>query len=240
MIKFDKVSKIYNKLKVLNEVDLVINTGESIAVLGPNGSGKSTLIKSIVGLVKPESGNIHIDNIDIFKDVNYRNNIGYMPQIGRYPDNLTAKEIIHLILKLRNNPDIKYPEELIEQFELNSHINKKMNSLSGGTRQKVSVVLTFMFQPKILILDEPTSGLDPYMAMKFIELVKERNKSGSTIILVSHTLAEIEEIGNRIVYLNEGFKVIDDEVDNLMKNTNTTDVNTAILSKMKDFQNEIR
>ncbi len=239
MIKFEKITKIYNKLKVLNEVDLNIEQGESIAIMGPNGSGKSTLIKSIVGLVKPESGKIFINNIDIKSTVDYKRIIGYMPQIGRYPDNLTPKELINLILKIRNEPNISFPEELIDTFELQSHLNKKMNSLSGGTRQKVSVVLTFMFQPNILILDEPTSGLDPYMALKFIELVKNRNQNGTSVLLVSHTLDEIEQITRRIVYLNEGIKLIDDTVDKLQSATHTNNLNSAILAKIKEVKNEI-
>jgi len=239
MIKFENVSKIYNKLSVVNNLNLLINSGESIAVMGPNGSGKSTMIKSILGLVKPEKGNIFVNDENINKSDSYRFNIGYMPQIARYPENLTPKEIINLILKIRNKNSNEFPNKLIEELELNLHLEKKMNSLSGGSRQKVSVVLTFMFNPSILILDEPTSGLDPYMALKFIDMVQERNKSGTTIILVSHTLAEINEISKRLVYLFEGNKIIDDSIINIINSVNESDLNSAILMKIKESKNAI-
>lgn len=239
MIKFEDVSKIYNKLSVVNHLNLLIELGESVAIMGPNGSGKSTMIKSILGLVKPEKGNIFVNNENVKNSDNYRYNIGYMPQIARYPENLTPREIINLILKIRNQQSDKFPESLIYDFELIQHLDKKMNSLSGGSRQKVSVVLTFMFNPQILILDEPTSGLDPYMALKFIEMVKERNNSGTTIILVSHTLAEINEISNRIVYLFEGNKLIDDSIENIKNSVNQSDLNLAILKKIQESKNAI-
>lgn len=239
MIKIENISKIYNKLSVLNQLNLLIDSGESVAIMGPNGSGKSTMIKSILGLVKPEIGTIFVNNENVKNSDNYRYNIGYMPQIARYPENLTPREIINLILKMRNEESHLFPESLINDFELTQHLDKKMNSLSGGSRQKVSVVLTFMFNPQILILDEPTSGLDPYMALKFIEMVKERNNLGTTIILVSHTLAEINEISRRIVYLFEGNKLIDDSIENIKNNVNQSDLNLAILKKIQESKNAI-
>jgi len=228
MLNFNSCNKSFSKLKVLNNINLRINEGEAVAIAGPNGSGKSTLMKSIMGLVNVDSGTIEYRGQNINKDFIYRQEIGYMPQIGRYPDNLTPEEIFNFIAKIRNRSDLIKYQNLIEEFELTPHLNKKMRTLSGGTRQKVSVLIASMFNPSLYILDEPTTGLDPKSSKKFKELVKSENNSGKTILLVTHIMSEIEAIAERIIFLIDGVIKIDNNIEQIKKETNEKNLENAI------------
>lgn len=203
MIIISNIIKKYNKLEVLKGIDADISTGKVTAVVGPNGSGKTTLIKIILGLVKADFGSIEIDGNKINGDYKYRNNIGYMPQIARYPENLTVVEVLSMIKDLRNRKD--YPEEkLLKEFELSGELTKPIRTLSGGNRQKLSAVISLMFDPKILIFDEPTAGLDPVISSRFKEMVLNEKTKGKTIILTSHIMSEVEELADEIIFLLDG------------------------------------
>nr|MBP6759437.1 ABC transporter ATP-binding protein [Flavobacterium sp.] len=146
MIEINNIYKKFGKLEVLNDVNLTFNKGECIALIGPNGCGKTTLIKSILGMVIPTKGNILFDGKSILKKYKYREQIGYMPQIGRYPDYMKVGQIIEMMKKIRNS-DTVLDEDLIKAFELEKIFDKQMRTLSGGTTQKVSATLAFLFNP---------------------------------------------------------------------------------------------
>mgnify|MGYP005826029699 CR=1 FL=1 len=139
---------------------MALDAGKSYALIGPNGSGKTTLIKSILGMVIPSSGDIFVQQENIRHHWKYRDKIGYMPQIGRYPENIRIGQLIDMMKNIRSHVQ-DVDEELIDAFKLNKIVDKRMHTLSGGTRQKVSAALAFLFHAPILILDEPTAGLDP-------------------------------------------------------------------------------
>ena len=159
MIQIENLYKKFGKNEVLSGVDLMIDGGGIFAVLGPNGSGKTTLIKSILGMVVPNKGSIMVDGKSIRKNWKYRQEIDYLPQIANFPGNLKVKELIRMIKDLRQKPS--EADKLIEMFALGTFLDKKLGTLSGGTKQKVNIVLTFMFDSPLIILDEPTTGLDP-------------------------------------------------------------------------------
>lgn len=203
MIRISNIIKKYNKLEVLRGIDAEISTGRVTAIVGPNGSGKTTLIKIILGLVKADFGIIEIDGNKINGDYQYRDNIGYMPQIARYPENLSVYEVLSMIKDLRNRKDS--PEEkLLKDFELSGELTKPIRTLSGGNRQKLSAVISLMFDPKILIFDEPTAGLDPVISSRFKEIVLKEKTKGKTIILTSHIMSEVEELADEIIFLLDG------------------------------------
>ncbi|WP_304131478.1 ABC transporter ATP-binding protein [Ignavibacterium album] len=203
MIIISNIIKKYNKLEVLKGIDADISTGKVTAIVGPNGSGKTTLIKIILGLVKADFGSIEIDGNKINGDYKYRNNIGYMPQIARYPENLTVVEVLSMIKDLRNRKDS--PEEkLLKEFELSGELTKPIRTLSGGNRQKLSAVISLMFDPKILIFDEPTAGLDPVISSRFKEIILNEKSKGKTVILTSHIMSEVEELADEIIFLLDG------------------------------------
>lgn len=203
MISIKKVSKSFGKLCALKDVDLDLSTGRSYALVGPNGSGKTTLIKSILGLVIPSSGEIVFDGKSISRDWKYREKIGYMPQIGRYPENMSVGQLIDMMKNIRQNPS-DLDDSLIEQFKLYKIYDKRMHALSGGTRQKVSASLAFLFNPPVLILDEPTAGLDPISVEIFKEKILEEKRGGKLLIISSHILSDLDELTTDMVYLFEG------------------------------------
>lgn len=215
MIKISNLIKKYGKLEVLKGVNAEISRGKVTAIVGPNGSGKTTIIKTILGLVKPDYGFISIDDNKINDDYEYRSNIGYMPQIASYPENLTVIEVLSLIKDIRNRKD--NPEEfLIKKFELTGELTKPIRTLSGGNKQKLSAVISLMFNPEILIFDEPTAGLDPVMSNRFKEIVVDQKKKGKTIILTSHIMSEIEELADEIIFLLDGKIYYQGSVINLL------------------------
>jgi len=228
MIQIKDISKKFGKLMALNQVSINCDKGECIALIGPNGSGKTTLIKCILGLVVPTTGEILFDNKNISKDWKYRKHIGYMPQIGRYPDNMTIGQVLSMMKDIRKADSNKFDEELIYQFEIDKILNKRMNTLSGGTRQKVSACLTFLFDADVFILDEPTAGLDP-VASEILKdkIIKEKLK-GKLILITSHILSELDDIVTQIIYMQDGKLKFHKTIESLRKDTGEEKLSKAI------------
>jgi len=237
MIEIKKIYKKFGKLEVLNNVNLTFNKGECIALIGPNGCGKTTLIKSILGMVIPTKGDILFDQKSILKKYRYREQIGYMPQIGRYPDYMTVGQIIEMIKKIRNS-DQELDEDLIKGFELEKIFDKQMRTLSGGTTQKVSATLAFLFNPDVLILDEPTAGLDPLASEILKEkIIKEREK-GKLILITSHLLSELDDMISQIIFMQDGKVHFHKTIDDLLESTNEQKISKAIAKILKSESNE--
>ncbi len=233
MIKIEHLCKSFGKFAALKDINVHMRQGQAISLLGPNGSGKTTLIKSILGLVIPEKGNITIDGQSVKRDWSYRSLIGYMPQIGHYPDNMTIDQVFALIKEMRKEaPD--YDEELIRGFQLNKLGNKTMRSLSGGTRQKVSASLAFLFSPSVYILDEPTAGLDPVSSELLKEKILKEREAGKLILITSHVLSDLEGIASHIIYLQDGELLFYRSVEELQAATGEEKLNRVIAHIMKN------
>src|SRR5690606_20151274 len=149
----------------------------------------------------------------------YRDSIGYMPQMGRYPENLSVRQIFNMIKDIRFKHAEDFDEDLYNAFQLDKLLDKKMGDLSGGTRQKVSAQLAFLFNPQTLILDEPTAGLDPISSEILKEKIVNESKKGKLILITSHILSELDEIVNQVVYMQEGKIVLDKSLEQLKKDT---------------------
>ena len=237
MIEIKNINKKFGKLDVLKSVSLSCKSVECIALIGPNGCGKTTLIKSILGMVLPDKGSIEFNGKSILGEYIYRENIGYMPQIGRYPDNMTIGQIIDMIKKIRNsNHDLD--EDLLNAFELEKMLDKQMLTLSGGTTQKVSAVLAFLFNPEVLILDEPTAGLDPLASEILKEKIIKEKEKGKLIFITSHLLSELDDLITEIIFMQEGEVHFHKKVDDLKAETNETKISKAIASILKQKQPE--
>ena len=236
MIKIKNLTKKFNKFTALQDINLECKKGHSIAFIGPNGCGKTTLIKCILGLNVVESGDILVNGNSVKNDFLYREKIGYMPQIGKYPENMTIGQTIKMIQDNRKNVE-NIDTELLEAFELPKLYDKKMSTLSGGTTQKVSAVLAFMFHPEIIILDEPTAGLDP-LASEILKnkIIKERN-NGKLIIITSHLLSELDDMVNEIVFINDGKVLVHQSVEDLKTETQQTKISDAITNILKNMRN---
>ncbi len=213
MIRTENLEKHFGKLHVLRGVNTSFAGGEVVSVIGPNGSGKTTLIKSILGMVVPDKGKVYFDGLDVANDFSYRHHIGYMPQIGRYPENMKIGQLFAMMRDLRKS-STALDEELMHEFQLPAMFDKPMRTLSGGTTQKVSAALAFLFNPKVLILDEPTAGLDPVASETLKAKVLKAKRDGKLVIVTSHIMSEVEEMADKIMYLFEGkinfYKIIAD------------------------------
>jgi len=236
MIEIKNINKKFGKLEVLKDINLTFNKGECIALIGPNGCGKTTLIKAILGMVIPNNGGIECNGKSIRNEYLYRETIGYMPQIGRYPDTMTIGQIIEMIKKIRNStsePD----EDLLKAFELEKMFDKQMRNLSGGTTQKVSATLAFLFNPDILILDEPTAGLDPLASELLKEKIIKEKEKGKLILITSHLLSELDDLITEIIFMQEGQVHFHKKVADLKAETNEEKISKAIASVLKSKSN---
>ncbi len=226
MIQINDLHKKYGKNKVLKGINLEIKEGVS-AILGPNASGKTTLNKCILGMVFPEQGSIQINELNISNHHLYRKDINYLPQIANFPNNLTVYEVIRMIKDLRNLNDLN-ESHLLELLGLYPFWDEKLNSLSGGTKQKVNLLLTFLFDHPILILDEPTAGLDPATIITLKKLILSEKEKGKTIIITSHILSFVEQMADEIIFILEGRIYYKGTIDNLKTITKQDNLEQAV------------
>lgn len=232
MIEVRNINKRFGKLQVIQELSVKMDAGECVALIGPNGCGKSTLIKSILGMVLVDDGVILFDNTIIKKDSSYRAAIGYMPQIGRYPENMTVGQVIDMVKGIRHHNG-NLDEDLYRDFGIAKMLSKKMRTLSGGTIQKVSATLAFMFNPKVLILDEPTAGLDPLAAEILKEKIIAKRNSGSLVLITSHLLSELEELVSQVIFMQEGRLRFHKNVADLKSSTGQASISKSIIHVLK-------
>ncbi|MFT5847192.1 MAG: Cu-processing system ATP-binding protein [Psychroserpens sp.] len=232
MVSIENLHKKFGKNQVLSGLDLMISEGGIFAVLGPNGSGKTTFIKSILGMVIPDKGVIKVHGENIKKNSEYRHKIDYLPQIANFPSNLKVRELIKMIKDLRKYTNEE--EHLIELFRLEPFLDKKLGTLSGGTKQKVNLVLTFMFDSPLIILDEPTTGLDPISLIRLKDLIQTEKAKGKTILITSHIMSFVEEVSDEIVFLLEGKIYFRGSISELKIKTNQADFEHAIASILID------
>lgn len=233
MIEINGLCKKFGRQQVLDHVNLRFDRGECIALIGPNGCGKTTLIKSILGMVVPDEGKILFDGNDIARQHIYRERIGYMPQIGRYPENMSIERVLSTIQSLRSNVH-DVDEELIEKFDIKSMAHKRMRTLSGGTTQKVSACLAFMFNPDVLILDEPTAGLDPLASEILKDKIAAEKAKGKLILITSHLLSELDDLVSSVVFMQEGSIRFHLKLAELLRSTSEKKLSKAIASVLKN------
>lgn len=233
MIRIENLNKRFKKLHALKDVSATFNKGQVISLIGPNGSGKTTLIKSILGMVKPDSGKIYFNDHLISESEMYRSQIGYMPQIGRYPDNMKIRQVIDMLKNIRRADESKLDLELYENFRIREIEEKAMQTLSGGTRQKVSAVLAFMFNPEVLILDEPTAGLDPIASEILKDKIISEKRKGKLVLITSHILSDLDELTTDIMYLQDGKVQLFDSLHHIKQHTGEERLGKAIAHIMQ-------
>jgi Cu-processing system ATP-binding protein len=226
MIRIENLQKSFGNRAILKNITIHLKPGKVTALIGPNGAGKSTLIKSILGLVKPESGEIFIGDTSVTNE-KVRCKLGYMPQTPQFPPHMTVREIIDFVQKLRSDAPHR-DMKLLNQLGLQYELDKPFKTLSGGTKQKVSAVIAFLFFPDVLILDEPTAGLDPVSALTFKQRIREEANAGKTIIYTSHILQEIEELADELIYLQDGNVVLHVELRQFLSQHQTDSLESAL------------
>jgi Cu-processing system ATP-binding protein len=233
MIRIENLTKRFKRLQALNKISVEFQRGQVISLIGPNGSGKTTLIKCILGLVRQDSGKISVNNKYISGDPGYKNDIGYMPQIGRYPDNMKVGQLFDMLKNIRIHSADHLDEEIIRQFKLSTIFEKPMRTLSGGTRQKVSAAVAFLFDPGILILDEPTAGLDPLSSEILKEKIQKEKAKGKLILITSHILSDLEDLTTHVMYMQEGKMEFVKDIQSIREETGELRLSKAIAKIMK-------
>ncbi|SEL59994.1 ABC transporter ATP-binding protein [Parapedobacter koreensis] len=232
MITIQHLSKKFGKLHVLDDVSLTLEGGQCIALIGPNGSGKTTLIKAILGMIVPQSGNITFKGKDIAHEWRYRNQIGYMPQMGRYPENMTIGQVLNMMKDIRKMPESALDNHLFIAFGLDGMLDKRMRTLSGGTRQKVSACLAFMFNPEVLILDEPTAGLDPLSTELLKDKIRAEKQQDKLIVITSHVLSDLDDLVTEVIYMQDGKPLFHKSLQALKAETGADRLSKAIAQVM--------
>lgn len=230
-IALSGVTKRFGALTVLRSVDLDIAAGRATAIVGPNAAGKSTLIRAVLGLTRPDAGRISVEGVALNGHWDYRRRIGYMPQAACFPENLSGREVIAMLRDLRGR-GTPTDEELVASFGLASELDKKVRTLSGGTRQKLNAVIALLFRPSILILDEPTAGLDPVAAGILKEKILRLRNAGVSVVLTSHVMSDLEELADDIVVLLEGRVEYQGAISDLARLTGLAGLEKAIASLM--------
>lgn len=215
-LKIENLTKTYGDFKALNNVSLEAENGRILGILGRNGAGKTTTIKSIMGIIEPDSGTITFDGVDIRKA---KITIGYLPEErGLYVNSVVKDQLLYFAM-LNGMDKKKALEEikrLLEDFKIPTYLNKKVKTLSKGNKQKIQLISAILHKPQIVILDEPFSGLDPVNIELFKNTVLNLKKKGTTILFSSHRMEDVEEMCDRIVMLNKGNVVENNTVKGLI------------------------
>jgi Cu-processing system ATP-binding protein len=231
MIEISKLTKRFGGHEVLRGVDLMVERGRVMGIVGPNGAGKTTLIKTLLGLCQPTSGDILFDGRSIVGHEAYRAHIGYMPQIARFPENLTALELFDMVRDLRGTPGV-LDASLLRGFALETQLDKPLRVLSGGTRQKINVCLALLFQPSLLVLDEPTAGLDPLSSAILKDRILALRGEGVTVLVASHIMSELEELCDDVAFLLDGVTRFAGPINELTSMTRQANLERAIAALM--------
>ena len=230
MITIKGLTKRYGSLEVLRGIDATIGAGRVTAIVGPNAAGKTTLIKSILGLTRADSGEISVGEVRVNGDESYRECIGYMPQIARFPSNLTGRELLDMLRDLRGHAAVD--ESLVTSFGIEAELKKKLSTLSGGTSQKINAVAAFLFNPALFILDEPTAGLDPRSSGILKDRVIADRHRGRTFIITSHIMAELEQVADDIVFIADGQARFSGSIREIMSFTRQGNLERAVAELM--------
>src|SRR5262245_22706910 len=208
MIELLHIVKKFGDLVAVNDLSLTVQPGEFFAVLGPNAAGKTTTIKILTGLIKPTSGRAVVGGFDVqTHPLEVRRRLAYVPDFPFLYDKLTPWEFFRFTGQLFCMEDERIQSvatQLIARFNLEAYVNKPIEGLSHGTRQRVAIVSALLHEPEVFVIDEPMVGLDPYHARVVKDILKERSRAGMTVFLSTHQLSVAEEIADRIGIIHPG------------------------------------
>lgn len=217
IIEMKNLTKSYGKSRGIIDVNLNVEEGEIFGFIGPNGAGKSTAIRTLLGLIYPDSGSAAIFGKSCTADPQVRKELGYLPSEVFYYDNMRVIDLLRYSASFYKKDCAKRIKELAEIMDLD--LKKKIEDLSFGNKKKVGIVQGLLHDPKLIILDEPTSGLDPLMQQRFFELLAEENKKGVTIFFSSHILSEVQKMCSRVAFIKAGKIIRMEKMSTLQENS---------------------
>ncbi|MDC1533522.1 gliding motility-associated ABC transporter ATP-binding subunit GldA [Polaribacter sp.] len=223
-IQFTSVCKTYNTQKALNQVSFSADKGQVIGFLGPNGAGKSTLMKILTGFIKPDSGTVFVDEIDVLQNPTAaQKTIGYLPEHNPLYSDMYVREYLQFqasVYQISELIDVTVKEQIekcITKVGLTLEADKKINQLSKGYQQRVGLAAAILHNPKVLILDEPTTGLDPNQLLEIRTLIQTLGKE-KTVLFSTHIMQEVEAVCDRVIIIKKGVVLIDKTLVELQKN----------------------
>ena len=233
VIEISHLTKNYGKSRGVNDISFSVEEGEIFGFLGPNGAGKSTTIRSMLGLIYPQSGEVKILGMDLKKEKNrILKEVGYMPSESMFYPDMKVKDVIRFAADMRKKDCSAEAEKLCGRLQMD--VNKRISDLSLGNRKKVSIVCAMQHRPGLFVFDEPTSGLDPLMQAEFFRLVQEYVKEGATCMLSTHVLSEVKRYCGRVAVMREGKLQCVDRVENITR-SNAKNVHVVQDGEEKDF-----
>ena len=247
LLEIRHLEKSFGSFKAVKDISLHVNKGDIYGFLGPNGAGKSTTLRMVLGLIKPNKGEILISNKSIEgNDRKFLNNIGALIEKPDFYKNLTALDNLKILFKMSQLKNKNRISEVLNEVNLWDKRNQKVGGYSQGMKQRLGIAQTLLHQPSLIILDEPSNGLDPQGQAAMRNLILRINKDmGITIIISSHILSEIEKIANRMVVINKGQKILEGNVKELMakellkvnfKTESVEDLKDLLSNKKIDFE----
>lgn len=239
MIKVENLSKNFGKLKVLKNISTTINKGEIISIIGPSGSGKSTFLRCINKLEEPTEGHIYIDDMDLMDkktDINkIRERVGMVFQHFNLFPNMTVLENLTLspimVKKESKEEAEKYALYLLEKVGLSDKANSYPTQLSGGQKQRIAIARALAMKPEVILFDEPTSALDPEMIKEVLDVMRDLAKEGMTMLIVTHEMGFARNVGNRILFMDNGEIIEDCSPKDFFENPTN--------ERIKDFLNKV-
>lgn len=239
MINVENLSKNFGNLKVLKNISTTINKGEVISIIGPSGSGKSTFLRCINKLEEPTEGHIYIDGMDLMDkntDINkIRERVGMVFQHFNLFPNMTVLENLTLsptIVKKESKKEAeKYALYLLQKVDLSDKANSYPNQLSGGQKQRIAIARALAMKPEVILFDEPTSALDPEMIKEVLDVMRNLAKEGMTMLIVTHEMGFARNVGNRILFMDNGEIIEDCSPKDFFENPTN--------ERIKDFLNKV-
>ena len=239
MINIENLSKNFGNLKVLKNISTTINKGEVISIIGPSGSGKSTFLRCINKLEEPTEGHIYIDGMDLMDkntDINkIRERVGMVFQHFNLFPNMTVLENLILsptIVKKETKEEAeKYALYLLQKVGLSDKANSYPNQLSGGQKQRIAIARALAMKPEVILFDEPTSALDPEMIKEVLDVMRNLAKEGMTMLIVTHEMGFARNVGNRILFMDNGEIIEDCSPKDFFENPTN--------ERIKDFLNKV-
>ena len=239
MINVENLSKNFGNLKVLKNISTTINKGEIISIIGPSGSGKSTFLRCINKLEEPTKGHIYIDGMDLMDkntDINkIRERVGMVFQHFNLFPNMTVLENLTLspimVKKESKEEAEKYASYLLEKVGLSDKANSYPSQLSGGQKQRIAIARALAMKPEVILFDEPTSALDPEMIKEVLDVMRNLAKEGMTMLIVTHEMGFARNVGNRILFMDNGEIIEDCSPKDFFENPTN--------ERIKDFLNKV-
>ncbi|HWF19281.1 MAG TPA: ABC transporter ATP-binding protein [Verrucomicrobiae bacterium] len=208
MIELVHLTKRFGELVAVDDINLLVPRGQFFAVLGPNAAGKTTTIRILAGLIKPTSGTASVGGFNVqTHPLEARRRLAYVPDFPFLYEKLTPWEFFRFtgqMFQMENGRIQSAAEELVVRFHLEAYVNKPIEGLSHGTRQRVAIVSALLHDPEVLVIDEPMVGLDPQHSRVVKDILKERSKKGMTVFLSRHQLSVAEEMADRIGIIHQG------------------------------------